>query len=150
MLCCVRVQPFPPAVVVGVIAASATTGALIAMGRRAGHAAMPFASIGAVPFERTANSGVVGLVFTGFILHVAATIVWSFIYFWIAERTRRPVISAIGVASANFIASWLVAWASGRGIASVLPLGDRVLYAAILAAALVVGMRYAFSTSRNA
>jgi len=111
---------------------------------------MPFASIGAVPFERSANSGVVGLVFTGFILHVAATIVWSFIYFWIAERTRRPVITAIGVASANFFASWLVAWSSGRGIASVLPLGDRVVYAAILAGALVVGMRYAFPTSRNA
>lgn len=111
---------------------------------------MPFASIGAVPFERTANSGVVGLVFTGFILHVAATIVWSFICVWIAERTKRPILTAIGVASANFFASWLVTWSSGRGIASVLPFGDRLLYAAILAGALVVGMRYAFSSSRNA
>src|SRR6185503_16003651 len=87
LLCGVRAQPLSPAVVVGTIAASATTGALIAMGRRAGHAVIAFASIGAVPFERTSNSGAVGLVFSGFVLHVAAMFVWALIYVWIAQRS---------------------------------------------------------------
>ena len=150
LLCVVRAQPFSPAVVVGAIAASATTGALLAMGRRAEHAAMPFASIGAVLFQRTANSGVVGLVFTGFVLHIVAMFVWAYVYVWIVERTKRPVLGAIAVAAANFFSSWIVAWSSGRGVASVLPLGDRIVYAVILAGAYVVGMRYALPASRNA
>lgn len=150
LFCCVRAKSPSPAVVVGSIAAAATTGALLAMGHRAGHVGLPFASIGAVPFQRTANSGVVGLVFTGFVLHVAAMFVWAFVYVWIARMTRRPVVSAVGMAAANFFCSWLVAWASGRGIATVLPLGDRLLLAVILAGAYVAGMRYAFPPLRNA
>ncbi|HEY9228587.1 MAG TPA: hypothetical protein VIP11_18175 [Gemmatimonadaceae bacterium] len=145
-----RAKPFSAAIVVGTIAASSTTGALVAMGRRAGHAAIPFAAIGAVAFQRTADSGVVGLVFTGFVLHVAAMFVWAFVYVWIAERTRRPITTAITVATVNFLVSWLVAWSTGRGVASVLPLGDRIVFGAILAASYIVGMRYAFSTPRNA
>lgn len=137
-------------VVVGTIAAAATTGALVAMGHRAGHAAIPFASIGAVPFQQTANSGVVGLVFAGFVLHVAAMFVWAFVYVGLARVTRRTIASAALVAIANFFFSWLVAWASGRGIAAVLPLGDRLVFAVILATAYVVGMRYAFPPLRNA
>ena len=139
-----RVTASSPAIAVGAIAAAATTGALIAMGHRAGHAAMPFAAIGAVPFQRASNSGVVGLVFTGFVLHVAAMFVWAFVYAWLASRLRRPVLVAIIIAAVNFLCSWIVAWASGRGMASVLPLGDRIVFAAILASAYVVGMRYAF------
>lgn len=120
------------------------------MGRRAGHPAFPFAAIGAVPFQRTANSGMVGLVFPGFVLHVAAMFVWAVAYVWLARLTQRRVVSAVIVAAAHFGASWLVAWASGRGIAAVLPLGDRLLLAVILAVSFVVGMRYALPPLRNA
>jgi hypothetical protein len=114
------------------------------MGHRAGHAAIPFAAIGAVPFQRSANSGVVGLVFTGFILHVGAMFVWAFLCVWFTERVRRPIVVATVVATANFFSSWIVAWSTGRGLASVLPLGDRLGLALVLAAAYVMGMRYAF------
>jgi hypothetical protein len=38
-----------------------------------------------------------------------------------------------------------VARSTGRGLAVLLPLGDRIELAVILAASLVVGMRFAFS-----
>jgi hypothetical protein len=120
------------------------------MGHRVGHAGIPFAAIGAVPFQRTASSGVVGLVFTGFVLHVVSMLVWGVICVWIRERTERPVLAAGTVAGANFLGSWIVAWASGKGISTVLPLGDRIALALILMVALVVGMRYAFLPPRNA
>jgi hypothetical protein len=145
----VRAQPFSVTSVVAAIAASATTGALLAMGRRAGRAVMPFAAIGAVPLSRT-NIGIAGLAVAGGLLHIAAMFVWASVYVWLAERTKQPVVTAIVVAVVNFLVSWLVTWGTGRGIASVLPLGDRVLYAVILAGAYVAGMRYALPASRNA
>jgi hypothetical protein len=111
---------------------------------------MPFAAIGAVPFQRTSDSGVVGLVFIGFVFHVAVTFVWSALYVWLAERSRRRMMLAMAFAAANFFCSWIVTWSTARGLASVLPLGDRIVYAIILAIALVMGMRYAFLYSRNA
>ena len=111
---------------------------------------MAFAAIGAVPFQRTSDSGVVGLVFIGLVFHVVVTFVWSALYVWIAQRSRHRVMIAIAFGLANFLCSWIVTWSTARGVASVLPLGDRIVYAIILAIALVVGMRYAFSYSRNA
>ena len=146
----VRAPTESPTNIVGSLATAATTGALVAMGHRAGHVAIPFAAIGAVPFQRTSDSGVVGLVFIGFVFHVAATFVWSALYVWIAQRSRHRTIIAIGFAVANFLGSWIVTWSTSRGIAGVLPLGDRIVYAIIFAIALVAGMRYAFSYSRNA
>ena len=119
------------------------------MGRRLGRAVMPFAAIGAVPFQRT-NLGTVGLAVAGFLLHIAAMFAWAFVFVWLAERTKQPVVTAIVVAVVNLVASWLLTWATGRGVATVLPLGDRVVYAVILAAAYIAGMRYALPASRNA
>jgi hypothetical protein len=147
LLCGVPARPIPAVIFVGSLAAAATTGALIAMGNRVGHAGIPFAAIGAVPFQRAATSGVVGLVFTGFVLHVAAMFTWSFFYVWLANLTKRPILSAIGIAIMSFFSSWLIAWSSGKGLATALPLGDRVGLALLLAAALGVGMRYAFPSS---
>lgn len=139
-----------PAVIVGTLVTAAATGALVAMGHRAGHIAIPFAAIGAVPLQRTSESGVVGLVFVGFVFHVAVTFVWSALYVWFAQRSRRRAIIAVGFAAANFFCSWIVTWSTARGVGSVLPLGDRLVYAIVFAIALMVGMRYAFSDSRNA
>ena len=150
LLCAVQEQPISAGVVVGSVAAAATTGALVAMGHRVGHVGIPFAAIGAVPFQRSASSGVVGLVFTGFVLHVALMFAWGVICVWLAARTQRPMLAAGSVAVADFLCSWIVAWASGKGLATVLPLGDRIAFALILAVTLVVGMRYAFSSLRNA
>ena len=119
------------------------------MGRRAGRAVMPFAAMAAVPLQRT-SLGTVGLAVAGVFLHVVAMFVWAAVFVWLAERTKQPVVTAIVVAVVNFVASWLVTWATGRGLATVLPLGDRVVYAVILAAAYIAGMRYALPASRSA
>ena len=145
----VRAQPFSDTIVVGAIAASATAGALLAMGHRAGRALTPFAAIGAVPLQRT-EIGFAGLALAGALLHLVAMFVWAFVFVWLAERTKQPVVAAIVVAVVNFLASWLLTSATGRGVATVLPLGDRVLFAVILAGAYVAGMRYALPASRTA
>lgn len=90
------------------------------------------------------------LVLAGALLHLVAMFVWAFVFVWLAERTKQPVVSAIVVAAVNVMVSWLLTWATGRGVATVLPLGDRVLFAVILAGAYVAGMRYALPGSRTA
>jgi hypothetical protein len=130
--------------VVGSVASAATTGALVAMGHRLGSAGIPFASVSAVILHRTASGGAVGLVFTGLILHAALIFLWSAIFVWVVQRLhwRRPLAAlVVGVAALCF--SWLIAWSLGGGLSSVLPLGDRLIYALVLAGALVVGMRFA-------
>jgi len=93
----------------------------------------------------------VGLVFTGIVLHVTATFVWSVVFVWLVERLRwSSIVAAAFIGVAHFVLSWLVAWGTGEGLASILPLGDRIVFALILTASLVVGMRFAFLPLRNA
>lgn len=115
------------------------------MGHRLGSAGIPFAAISAAVFQRTVSGGAVGLVFTGLILHIAIIFVWSATFVWIVQRLRwRTWIAAGVVGIAALIFSWLIAWSLGGGLSSVLPLGDRLVYAFVLAIAMVVGMRFAF------
>jgi hypothetical protein len=46
--------------------------------------------------------------------------------------------------------TWITAWSTGNGVASVLTLGDRVIVGVVFVVALVVGMRLAFSQSQSA
>jgi len=143
--------PVSTGIIVGGVAAAATTGALIAMGHRIGSAALPFASISATLFRGTVASGAVGLVFTGIVLHVTAIFVWSVVFVWLVERLRwSSIVAGALIGAAHFSLSWLVAWGTGAGLASILPLGDRIVFALILFASLVVGMRFAFLPLRNA
>jgi hypothetical protein len=147
----VTAGPVSTGVIVGGVAAAATTGALIAMGHRMGNAALPFAAISATLFRRMAASGAVGLVFSGIVLHVTAIYVWSVVFVWLVERLRwSSIASAAFISAAHFSLSWLVAWGTGTGLAATLPLGDRIVFALILFASLVVGMRFAFLPLRNA
>jgi hypothetical protein len=143
--------PQPPSsrVVVGGVVAAATTGALVAMGHRAGSAWLPFAEMGAGVLRGAGGSGSAAMVTAGVALHVVAMFFWALVFVWLADRLNRVLAASI-VGAANFIASWLVARMTGQGLASVLSLGDRVTFALILMVALVVGMRYARPYSRNA
>lgn len=121
------------------------------MGHRIGSAALPFASISATLFRGMAASGAVGLVFTGIVLHVTAIFVWSVVFVWLVERLRwSSIVAGAFIGVAHFSLSWLVAWGTGTGLASILPLGDRIVFSLILFASLVVGMRFAFLPLRNA
>jgi hypothetical protein len=85
----------------------------------------------------------------GLAVHVTAMFIWTLVFVALADRLNRVLAAAV-VGAANFIVSWLVARLTGAGLASALALGDRITFAAILMIALVVGMRYARSSSRIA
>jgi hypothetical protein len=135
--------------IVGCVASAATVGALIAMGRRLGSTGFPFASISAIVFPSTGFAIDMRSLFGGVLLHVAFIFLWSMLAVQLA-RGLGPTVSALLTATTQFIVSWTIAWWSGSGLASALVLGDRLVYAVVLACALVVGMRFAFSLARNA
>jgi hypothetical protein len=137
-------------VVVGGVAAAATTGALVAVGHRLGSTGLPFASIAAVLFHQAAVTSAARMVATGLVLHGAAIFVWSLICVQLAGAFTRRDVAAGVVAVSQFTLSWIIAWSSGSGLASVLALGDRIVYALVLAGALVVGMRFAFPSQYKA
>jgi hypothetical protein len=139
-----------PVVAVGGVTVAATTGALIAMGHRAGSAGLPFAAISALVLHRATSAVAIGMVFTGLALHIVAIFVWCFIFVWMVEHAiHNEIVTGVLVAAAQFIVSGIATWATGQGSASVLPLGDRIVFAAILAISLVVGIRLAFPRSHS-
>ena len=135
--------------IVGCVAAAATIGALIAMGRRIGSAAFPFASVGAIVLHSSGFAIDSRILVSGVVLHVLFIFLWSALAVQLA-RGLGPALAAVLTATTQFVVSWIIAWWSGSGLASALALGDRVVYAVVLAGALVVGMRFAFSLMRNA
>ena len=146
-----RPRPIAPGIIVGGITSAATTGALVAIGRRLGSAGIPFAAISAALFHRTAAGGEAGLVFTGFVLHVTVMFVLAFVCVWLVERlSMSRLFAAVLAALGELALSWLIAWSRGAGMATILPLGDRVVLAAVTVIALVVGMRFALPSLRNA
>lgn len=142
-------RQLPSVLVVGSVVAAATIGALFAMGRRLGSAALPFASIGAILVRSSGFAMDSRVVVGGLLLHVVFAFLWSALAVQLA-RGLSSTLSAVLTATTQFIVSWIVAWRSGNGLASALVLGDRLVYAVVLAGALVLGMRFAFSLMRNA
>lgn len=145
LLCDVRAQPIPRGVIVGGVVASATTGALVALGHRAGGAGLPFAAIGAGLLHVMPGNRDFAVVVTGVVLHVAMMLLWSAIFVWLVDHTHfGAFITALLIAIGHFAMSWAVASSTGAGTASVLPLGDRLVLGVVLFTALVSGMRFAF------
>lgn len=138
-------------VVSGSIAAAATTGALVSIGHRLGGAALPFAAIGASLSRSVVSVASPGLVLTGVAVHLVMVFAWTAVFVWLMHsRGWRPMPAAFGVAASAHVVDWIAAWATGRGLASELALGDRVVLAVVLAMALVAGIRLAFPASRSA
>jgi hypothetical protein len=137
-----------PVVIVGCVVAAATTGALIAMGRRLGSAGFPFSTISAIVFRSSGFAIDLRSIIGGLLLHVLFAFLWSALAAQLA-RGLGTTLSALLTAATQFLVSWIIAWWTGSGLASALVLGDRLVYAVVLASALVVGMRFAFSLRRN-
>lgn len=143
-------RPFSPVIVVGSVAAAATTGALLAMGRRLGAAGYPFGAIAAGLLHETARSTWT-LSILGVGIHVVITFLWSALAVWCHRALGwRPWVAAFMVAIGAHLLSWLLAWSTGNGLASVLALGDRIALAVVFALALVAGIRIAFLARRSA
>lgn len=139
-----------PALAIGGVASAATIGALIAVGHRLGGTGVPFAAISALVLPRGTAFGSMASVVAGALLHVVVMFAWSAVYVWLVRRFSYPVMAAILVAIAQFVVSGIVARVTGAGLASELALGDRLIFALIFAASLVVGMRFALRPLRNA
>jgi hypothetical protein len=115
------------------------------MGRRAGSAALPFSAIANIFAGGLFVRVSLGSVIAGVIAHILIAIGWGVIYALLAERWRgRTIIAAFVVAISAFLLSSLLARAAGRGLATLLPIGDRILLSVVFALALVLGMRFAF------
>lgn len=134
----------------GLVVSAATIGALIGIGHRLGSVALPFAATAAALLRRTATSSDAQLIAIGLALQVVLTFVWTGIFVWLARgRGWKPSVAAIVVAAVMHALTWLVARTTGNGVASVLPLGDRIVLAIVLAGALAIGIRFAFSRQRE-
>jgi len=145
LLWCVRRNPIPLGIIAGAVAASATAGALVAMGRRLGSAGLAFSAIASVvtgaQFVRVSLVSVV----VGAMLHVFISIAWGIAFALLTERWRgRSVLAALAVAVVAFVISSLLARVAGRGLAVILPIGDRLILYVVFAVALILGMRFAF------
>ena len=136
-----------PTVVAGGLAASASTGALIAMGRRLGSIRLPFAAIGATLAHATISSEAMALVVVGFIGHVLLSFLWAIAFVALVTRGWRLATAGIVIGCGEFALSWVTARVTGGGLASVLPLGDRVVLAVVIAVSCVVGIRVAVEPS---
>lgn len=127
------------------LAVAATTGALIGFGHRLGGAGLPFAAIAASLLRRTTTTTDPELIAAGLAAHVVLISAWVLVFAWLVRvRGWRVPVAAMLVVAAVHVLSWLFALWTGNGLSSVLPLGDRIVFAIIFAGALVVGTRFAF------
>jgi len=73
--------------------------------------------------------------------HVLLSFVWAIAFVALVTRGWRLAAAGIVIGCAEFALSWITASVTGSGLASVVPLGDRVVLAVVIAASLVVGLR---------
>lgn len=136
---------------VGLIAGSATAGALVVLGHRLGGAAVLFATTvnPIAPLAAAIGDIPASWVAVGVLVWLAMAAAWGAVFAWlVVEWSGRTVVPAIVVAVSQFLIGTAAARASGRGVATVLPIADRVALAVLFAAALVIGIRFAFSPHR--
>ena len=114
------------------------------MGRRLGSIGLAFSAIASIvtgaQFVRVSLVSVV----VGAMLHVVISIAWGIVFAMLTERWRgRSVVAALAVAVVAFVISSLLARVAGRGLAVILPIGDRLILYVVFAVALILGMRFA-------
>lgn len=136
----------------GVLAAAATAGALVGVGIRVGTPARPLNSIAAVVLGQNAQGtwGFTTVTAAGLALHFAATVALALLFAWTVTRTGGRAWAWGAIFGAAWLAgAWLLARVLGLGPGALLPLGDRILLAVLLALALPLGMRLAFPAHRE-
>jgi hypothetical protein len=132
----------------GLLSATATSGALIAIGSRAATVARPFNAIAGhlLGVRRTDAFGFVpAITITGVALHVLLLALGGVV---VAVLTRRRILpawlAAVALATLSALVSVGVAKRGGSSLARVLPVGDLILFYVIVALSLIVGIRLAF------
>ena len=132
----------------GIFAATATSGALLAIGSRASTAARPFNMIAGhvVGLQRGDAFGFVpSVTLTGIALHFLLVTVAAVVVAAAARRRFAPDwLAAVVVSVLGALVSIGIARRDGASLARLFAIGDLVVFYAILAATLVIGIRLAF------
>jgi hypothetical protein len=132
----------------GLLASTATTGALIAIGARAATIARPFNAIAGhlLGVQRSDAFGFVpGVTLVGVALHVLLVTLAGVAVTVVARRRFAPAwAAATSLALLSALVSVGIARRGDSSLASVLPLGDLILFYLLLAVTLTIGTRLAF------
>lgn len=142
-------------VVAGTVAAAGVIGLLLGMGRRAGTAFRPLnatahALLGARADDVWGFDGVVTIVGGLVVLVLSAVAGLVVARLAPSHRTLRVLTAAAGVALVGYLLNLHVAARAPGGLSQLLSVGElRALYV-VLAAALALGMRFAFSPGTDA
>jgi hypothetical protein len=132
----------------GLLAATATSGALISIGSRAATVARPFNAIaGHLLGVRGSDAYdfVPLITITGIALHVVLITLAGVVIAFVVRRRIAPAwLAATALATLSALVSVGVAKRGGSSLARVLPVGDLVLFYMMVAVSLGVGIRLAF------
>jgi len=132
----------------GLLAATATGGALVAMGSRAATVARPFNAIAGhlLGLQRSDAFGFVpGVTILGIALHVLLVTLAGVAVASVARRRLAPAwAAALALSTLSALVSAGIARRGGSSLARVLPVGDLILFYLLLAATLTIGIRIAF------
>jgi hypothetical protein len=132
----------------GLLAATATSGALIVIGSRAATVARPFNAIAGhlVGVQRSDALGFVPAVtITGIAIHFGLVTLGGVAVAMVARRRIAPAwVAATALATLSALVSVGIARRGGSSLARVLPIGDLILFYLLVALSLVVGIRLAF------
>ena len=146
---------FRRGIAAGLVAAAAVTGLLLGMGRRAGTAFRPLNATAAALIGTRADNvwGFDAIVtITGVVVVLALSTLAGTIVARLAPsfRTLRTLLAAAGVAIVGYLLHVHVAARKDVGLSALLSVGElRALYVT-LATALVLGIRFAFSSGTSA
>jgi hypothetical protein len=131
----------------GILAASATSGALVGFGIRLGTLARVFNAIGSIvlgPEAFAVYGYAASPTLVGALLHICAMIVCGLVYVSLVTISHgREIAWALVLSAATMVLAWFLARRVGVGPAVLLPAGNLLVLAAVLAGALIIGMRLA-------
>lgn len=137
----------------GIFAATATSGALLAIGSRASTAARPFNMIGGhlVGLQRADAFGFVpSVTIPGIALHFILVTMAAVAVAAVARRRWAPDwVAALVVSALGALVSIGIARRDGPSLARLLAIGDLLVFYLLLAATLVIGIRFAFFDGKS-
>jgi len=81
--------------------------------------------------------------------HVLLSFVWAIAFVALVTRGWRLAAAGTVIGCVQFALSWITARVTGSGLASVVPLGDRLVLAVVIAVSLVVGIRVAVAQNAS-
>jgi hypothetical protein len=135
----------------GVVAAAATAGTLVAIGRRTATASQPFNIIASHVVGARAGGAfgfLPAVTIVGVVFHFTFTTLLGIITLALVRRRLAPLwLACAGLSLLCALISIGIARRGGFSLAALFSTGDLLLYYAVLAASLFAGIRFALPPS---